>query len=160
MEWTVRVNKFTSALIFFLVLLFIMSGCVNRFDSDLNAYLEFKKEHNLDGRYFQTLSSGEKTAIFFGSQKMHPPSHDIAELVSNEPIQFIFALRAEISVRKDSWAVDELVDVVYIMKKKNTISLEQIQSLDIDGLCKTTSPDFAPCIDNKNELLSADIQKQ
>jgi hypothetical protein len=127
-------------------LLLFVSGCVNRFDPELDAYIDFRNNHRSEmDAAFQALPDNQKTALFFGAMKMEPPDLGIESLVANQPYPFLVQLRAQIIKRKNFVGAYSFNGAIIEMRVKGRISRDQINALHLRELCSSTGADLALC---------------
>lgn len=138
--------KSLSAYFLAVLIAIYFTGCVNAVDPEIQAFIRFQKESGSDvTNAYSRLPDAEKVKIFFGANKMHPPSGAIDAAVSKQSVAFLYILRNEIEHRNGFSEAYALNNAVIEKRKRGEITTDEIKSLKLRQLCLATNADLTVC---------------
>lgn len=124
----------SKAAIALVALVIALSGCLFRSSDDLEAYHRYNECGHTG--CFNRLSSHEKTSVFFGAMKIHPPDLSIEEKLADQSIEYLLSLKKEIERRGGSYEAYSFVSAVKIKRQRGGITEEHMTEMDLPGFCR------------------------
>lgn len=124
----------TSRCMFLVLLCIAFSACVATRDPDVSAYLKYKAADAGNGS-FTSLPDDEKTRVFFGAMKVHPPSLSIEDELAKQDLAYLLELKAVIEDRGGSYEAYSFIAAIAQKQRNGQLTQQQVDAMHLDTFC-------------------------
>jgi hypothetical protein len=110
------------------------SACVPFRDPDVSAYLKYKAADAGHGD-FSSLPDDEKTKVFFGAMKVHPPFLSIEDELVKQDLAYLLQLKIVIEDRGGSYEAYSFIAAIAQKQRNGQLSRQQVGAMHLDRFC-------------------------
>lgn len=120
--------------VIFGIVLLTLAGCVDTRDPDVSAFIKYN-DADISIRDFSALSADEKSNVFFGAMKVHPPALSIEDELAEQDVAYLLRLKAEIEHRGGSYEAYSFITAVAKKQRAGQLTPEQVDAMTLDKFC-------------------------